>query len=57
MSWTIKDDGDRLVLHVDAWELAGLVKESKEFQLYFPLDDEDQTEAELRLLRHLVKSE
>jgi len=57
VSWTIKDDGDRLVLHVDAWELAGLVKESKEFQLYFPLDDEDQTEAELRLLRHLVKSE
>ena len=57
MSWAIKDDGDRLVLHVDAWKLAGLVKESKELQLYFPLDDEDQTEAELMLLRHLVKSE
>ena len=57
MSWAIRDNGERLVLHVDEWNLAGLVKETKAFELYFPLDAEDQSEAERMLLRRAISAE
>jgi len=56
MSWTVIDKPDKLMLSCDDWMLAYLMKESKEFGLCFPLDYEDQIEAERILLRALVEA-